>query len=449
MDLETLNEQIEQAQKRLDTWIDEHAANFRAKPDKETIHRHSLYAAQTELLRKRAELLDRSTRSADSCTWFMRRRGRFCPKQRTRGDPDSLCALHRAEKAKTSVSELPSDLSKPISEAAPHSFSTLPAPLPTRRKSNINKRMKRMLNPFRVREIPADQLPVWSQIYSDLSKPLMLDIGCAKGRYILNIESQHASCPSFNQKLWNFCGVELFAPLVTTANLIAAAKNKKNLHYVHANITTRDLERLAFPNLQRVSFLFADPWGCCGVGDLTSKKNEKRRVMSPNFALRLARIMPAGSLLYFASDWLDLAVDIRKCLLDSICFDIPNSSTATATTTSASTNKQSHVAVWPYVPTVSTVELSKNQSQLQLQVSQESSNLLIDVATNYAKPEYVGMEKNDDNNQIPVMNYDDCSNLLWLAGIPFGGVQTERDLVCEAQWRAVYRLVVVRNSNCK
>ncbi|KAJ3062355.1 hypothetical protein HDU98_001771 [Podochytrium sp. JEL0797] len=395
-------------QNKIDEWIvGFQAKHDGAKPSREEIEAHPLYLKQTQVL-----VASCGEPAADGCVQFVRRKQRFCTKKRTLGDVDGFCGLHRAMRS----TRHDGSLAKPTPTSTSSS-----TPLPGR-KTNIAKKMKRMLNPFTVPALPASSLPVWPLVYSDASRPLWLDIGCAKGRYLLH-QSQQGFCPE-----WNLCGVELFAPLVSAANLLVP--ETKTLFYVHANIT-HDLERLALPNLRRVSFLFPDPWSC---GENAPKKNQKKRVMSPEFALRLAKLLPTGGEVYFASDWLDLALDIRACLLSTRCFDIPDSSSATTTTESE--RPSSHIAYPPYTPTLKTSQLSTNQIHRQSEVSSLNPEPLIDVKSQFAKPGTRSDEQIDAANESPV---------LWLQGIPFGGVQTERDLVCEAQWRAIYRLVLTRN----
>ncbi|KAI9342836.1 putative methyltransferase-domain-containing protein [Obelidium mucronatum] len=406
-----MEDTFESLQTTLDAWIATHEAEHGHKPPKARIEQHPAYRRQTSLLMARCP-----PPAADACARFMRRKKKFCTKRRTPNDPDGLCGLHRAEAAVTS--------------------SLTHAPTSESKKSNISKRMKRMLNPFRVRETDAAKLPVWSEAYLDMSLPLWVDIGCAKGRYLMNVDKKLHAVSENRQ--WNFCGVELFAPLVEAANLQVQQlqPESKNLFYVHANIN-KDLERLQFPNLRRVSFLFPDPWSC---GEHTTSKNAKKRVMNPDFALRISKLLPPGGDIYFATDWLDLALDIRKCLLETGCFDIPSfRDSSNQSTAQLNPVQSSHIAQYPYIPTLKTSQISSNHFSTQQQVSQLLQEDLIDVQTKFAKPETLTDAEID-------LSSGSWGPVLWLAGIPYDGVQTERDLVCEAQWRAIYRLVLVRNS---
>ncbi|KAJ3361979.1 hypothetical protein HDU91_003659 [Kappamyces sp. JEL0680] len=303
--------------------------------------------------------------------------------------------------------------------AAGHRETVAPVVPTAGKKSNLKRRLKRMLNPFLVQDVSPELLPNWEQVFDDVSRPLCLDIGCAKGGYIERLRTSVndvAADPddAWKGQRWNFCGVELYAPLVAAALQLEASRNRaaKDLHYVHANIN-RSLETLRFPNLQRITFLFADPWAC---GPTANSKNKKRRVMSRSFAVRLAALLPCGGDIYFASDWHELAVDIRESLLSTGCFDLPQAEG------DAETSIARPVCPWPCVPTHTASQLAQLQPL-------RKDRTLIDTEKDYEKP---------------VVDHDSQSK--WLFGLPFGGIQTERDLVCENQWRRVYRLVLVRNS---
>lgn len=94
-----------------------------------------------------------------------------------------------------------------------------------------------------------------ARCFADPSLPLHLDIGCARGRFILRMAE--------TQPQWNFLGVEIREPLVTEANEIANEKNLNNLHYEFCNAMSwldRLLDDVPQKLLQMVSIQFPDPW---------------------------------------------------------------------------------------------------------------------------------------------------------------------------------------------
>lgn len=104
-------------------------------------------------------------------------------------------------------------------------------------------------------------------VFAEPSKPLLLDIGCARGRFLLRIAEV--------EPMWNYLGVEIRAPLVDEANRLAKEAGLKNLHYEFCNAMLW-LNRLIadIPNgsLQTVTIQFPDPW--------FKKKHAKRRMVN-------------------------------------------------------------------------------------------------------------------------------------------------------------------------
>lgn len=105
------------------------------------------------------------------------------------------------------------------------------------------------------------------EIFADANLPLHLDIGAARGRFILKMAEITP-----NQ---NFLGVEIREPLVTEANRIAKENNLTNLHYEFCNASfslDKLIENLPENLLQIVTIQFADPW--------FKKKHAKRRMVN-------------------------------------------------------------------------------------------------------------------------------------------------------------------------
>ena len=104
------------------------------------------------------------------------------------------------------------------------------------------------------------------KVFENPDLPLHLDIGCARGRFILKMAEA--------VKDWNFLGVEIREPLVAEANRLAREANLTNLHYVFVNAThalDKFLEKLPADVLQKVTIQFPDPW--------FKNKHAKRRMV--------------------------------------------------------------------------------------------------------------------------------------------------------------------------
>jgi tRNA (guanine-N7-)-methyltransferase len=105
------------------------------------------------------------------------------------------------------------------------------------------------------------------RLYARPELPLHLDIGCARGRFILKMAQIEPNR--------NFIGVEIREPLVEEANRIAKEKNLENLHYEFCNAMIaldKLLENLPENLLQAVTIQFPDPW--------FKKKHAKRRMVN-------------------------------------------------------------------------------------------------------------------------------------------------------------------------
>jgi tRNA (guanine-N7-)-methyltransferase len=105
------------------------------------------------------------------------------------------------------------------------------------------------------------------EIFASPDLPLHLDIGSARGRFLLEMAEIG--------KDWNFLGVEIREPLVKEANRIAQEKNLENLHYEFCNAMIsleKLLEKLPENLLQSVTIQFPDPW--------YKKKHAKRRMVN-------------------------------------------------------------------------------------------------------------------------------------------------------------------------
>ncbi|MEQ1764637.1 MAG: tRNA (guanosine(46)-N7)-methyltransferase TrmB [Pyrinomonadaceae bacterium] len=119
-------------------------------------------------------------------------------------------------------------------------------------------------------------------VFADPDKPLLLDIGCARGRFLLRMAEVEPS--------WNYIGVEIREPLVLEANRLAAEAGFTNLHYAFCNAMLwldKLLEGIPPSLLQSVTIQFPDPW--------FKKRHAKRRMVSQEMVDTIAKhLSPAG-----------------------------------------------------------------------------------------------------------------------------------------------------------
>ncbi len=132
-------------------------------------------------------------------------------------------------------------------------------------------------------------LPLQQELFADPSRPLHLDIGCARGRFLLamaRVEPEH-----------NHLGVEIRRALVNAAEAEREAMGLTNLryHFCNANVSLETwLAALPQGQLQRVSIQFPDPW--------FKKRHHKRRVLQPSLLLAIAGALTEGGAFFLQSD---------------------------------------------------------------------------------------------------------------------------------------------------
>ncbi|GAB1541776.1 tRNA (guanosine(46)-N7)-methyltransferase TrmB [Scytonema sp. NUACC21] len=137
----------------------------------------------------------------------------------------------------------------------------------------------------------------WEKVYGKPNQPLHLDIGCAKGRFVLNMAQVEPN--------WNFLGLEIREPLVVEANKLREELGLVNLHYLFCNVNNSLrplLSGLPQGTLQRVTIQFPDPW--------FKNRHAKRRVVQPELVTELAEFLAPGGIVFLQSDIELLAVEM-------------------------------------------------------------------------------------------------------------------------------------------
>jgi len=149
------------------------------------------------------------------------------------------------------------------------------------------------LSPY-YRQEPAAVDPT---VFSDPTRSLHLDIGCARGRFILRMAQAEPN--------WNFLGVDIREPLVIEANEIATAEGLTNLHYKFCNAMLwldRLLSNIPAGQLQMVTIQFPDPW--------FKKKHTKRRMVNIGLVAAVVSHLAVGGRIFVQTDIEFLAVDM-------------------------------------------------------------------------------------------------------------------------------------------
>mgnify|MGYP001469472433 CR=1 FL=1 len=126
-------------------------------------------------------------------------------------------------------------------------------------------------------------------VFAKPSLPLHLDIGCARGRFILKMAEAEPSR--------NFLGVEIREPLVDEANRLADEADLANLHYVFCNAMLwlgTLMQQIPNGQLQTVTIQFPDPW--------FKKKHAKRRMVNKELVDTVAENLSPGGRVFVQTD---------------------------------------------------------------------------------------------------------------------------------------------------
>ena len=170
--------------------------------------------------------------------------------------------------------------------------------------------VRQHVNPLsRFFQLPLE-LPAPEALFSDASLPIHLDIGCARGRFLLALAQQ--------QPALNHLGVEIRRPLVQAAEADRQALALDNLHYLfcNANVSLQAwMAALPAGQLDLVSIQFPDPW--------FKKKHHKRRVLQPALLLAIAAALAPGKRFFIQSD-VPAVIDPMVALTEACgCFSRP------------------------------------------------------------------------------------------------------------------------------
>lgn len=150
-------------------------------------------------------------------------------------------------------------------------------------------RVRQHVNPLSEKYQTPTAPPDWAKVYGTPEQPLLLDIGCARGSFLLQMAAQ--------QPDWNFLGLEIREPLVERANNSRQEADLTNLHYVFCNVNNSLrplLTSLPAGVLHWVTVQFPDPW--------FKKRHQKRRVIQPEVVQEVAEFLIPGGEVFLQSD---------------------------------------------------------------------------------------------------------------------------------------------------
>jgi tRNA (guanine-N7-)-methyltransferase len=170
--------------------------------------------------------------------------------------------------------------------------------------------VRQHVNPLsRFFQLPLE-LPAPADLFADPSQPIHLDIGCARGRFLLALAPERPGV--------NHLGVEIRRALVQAAEADRQAQALENLRFLfcNANVSLQAwLAALPAGQLELVSIQFPDPW--------FKKKHHKRRVLQPELLLAIAAALAPGKRFFLQSD-VPAVIDPMVALTEACgCFSRP------------------------------------------------------------------------------------------------------------------------------
>ncbi len=170
-------------------------------------------------------------------------------------------------------------------------------------------RIRQHVNPLRRKFQHQLTLPDWNEVYSNPNLPWHLDIGCARGEFLLKMAQLQPDT--------NFLGIEIRQPLVQLANQEKAALGLTNLHYLFGSMNYYAetlLPSLPKNYLHFITIQFPDPW--------FKRKHNKRRVVQPELVKILVDHLVEGGTIFLQSDIEEVALEMRQRFAASSLLDI-------------------------------------------------------------------------------------------------------------------------------
>ncbi len=120
------------------------------------------------------------------------------------------------------------------------------------------------------------ELPAPNELFENIDLPIHLDIGCARGKFLMEMASSNRN--------WNYLGFEIRESLVLSAEKERIDLGINNLRYLFCNVNVSLggwLSSLKNNQVKVVSIQFPDPW--------FKLRHKKRRVINESLVYLLAK----------------------------------------------------------------------------------------------------------------------------------------------------------------
>ena len=134
-----------------------------------------------------------------------------------------------------------------------------------------------------VSDVPFDMRGHWGEQYFHNDNPIVLELGCGKGEYTVDLAKQHPDI--------NFIGVDIKGARMWTGATEATREGLKNVAFLRTNIEIID-RFFAENEVQEIWLTFSDP----------QMKNPRKRLTSTYFMERYRRFLIDGGLIHLKTD---------------------------------------------------------------------------------------------------------------------------------------------------
>lgn len=145
------------------------------------------------------------------------------------------------------------------------------------------------------------ELPAPNELFENIDLPIHLDIGCARGKFLMEMASSNRN--------WNYLGFEIRESLVLSAEKERIDLGINNLRYLfcNANVSLPGwLSSLKTNQVKVVSIQFPDPW--------FKLRHKKRRVINDSLIDLLARNLDEGSKIFIQTDVVDVMKEMSNII---------------------------------------------------------------------------------------------------------------------------------------
>lgn len=177
-----------------------------------------------------------------------------------------------------------------------------------KQKEALKLKVRQHVNPLsEAYQKPIELADDWlAQAYKNKEQDVIVDVGCAKGTWILKNAEEH--------KDKNYLGLEIRRPVVDYCNERTKRWGLTNAHFLSTNanidlpIILRDLIRKGI-NIDMITIHHPDPH--------FKKRHKKRRVVTPELVSEIAEIVKSNCQIFLQSDIEDVAQDMSESFLEN------------------------------------------------------------------------------------------------------------------------------------